>query len=209
MKFMPSENSLYQAVSIRDVKTVILLTRDGFNMSQWQYEEMNNRGDLFSLTAIEKAVDIDDLAILRILLEVKPDSRNFKEFYLYKSLEYSSLIGRYHCFAEILSCIDNIDILTCGSILAKASIGGSIEIARNLLKLGVDVNFEDDNYRTPLMNACVYGHLELVVLLIQNSADIYLVSRESPFLDAITFAEIYKRVEIYNYLLSLPIHKNE
>jgi len=46
-----------------------------------------------------------------------------------------------------------------------------LDIARELLKLGADVNLADESGRTPLMMACSADSRELVYLLLEFQAD--------------------------------------
>lgn len=44
-------------------------------------------------------------------------------------------------------------------------------IAKSLVELGADIEARDASQRTPLMNACLYGNLEVVKLLLDCGAD--------------------------------------
>lgn len=45
-------------------------------------------------------------------------------------------------------------------------------IAKSLVELGAEIEDKDSSMRTPLMNACLYGNLELVQILLNVGADI-------------------------------------
>jgi ankyrin repeat protein len=48
-----------------------------------------------------------------------------------------------------------------------------LESARLLIDSGIDVNQHGDRGRTPLHEACAAGHAEMVLLLVENGADLY------------------------------------
>jgi ankyrin repeat protein len=202
MEHLPSDDTLHKAVSSGDVDALKLLIGNGFDVDQWQYEEFKSKSDLIPLTAIEKAVDMNNKAVLQVLLDVKQDVKNIKRICLCNAIRYSALIGNYECFQEILSHISDIDSSTINFSLVNSGIGGNIEIAKRLLELGADIDFENENCRTSIMYACMYGHLELVKFFVEKGANIELISQESPFASAIWFAKNYGHNEIYSYLLS-------
>merc|ERR1711920_726985 len=58
------------------------------------------------------------------------------------------------------------------SLLRAAAEEGSLQICRQLLKQGADVNARDQNAMTPLMGCVVGGdHAEIVALLLEARAD--------------------------------------
>ena len=44
-------------------------------------------------------------------------------------------------------------------------------IAKSLIELGADLEIKDSSMRTPLMNACLFGNLEIVKKLLNEDAD--------------------------------------
>ena len=54
----------------------------------------------------------------------------------------------------------------------KAAEEGNIEVVKQHLATGVDVNAKNDRGRTPLLRAAEYGRKEIVELLITNGADV-------------------------------------
>jgi|JI10StandDraft_1071094.scaffolds.fasta_scaffold750091_1 ankyrin repeat protein len=44
-------------------------------------------------------------------------------------------------------------------------------IAKSLIQLGAELEVKDSTYRTPLMNACLSGNLEIVEELLEAGAD--------------------------------------
>ena len=62
--------------------------------------------------------------------------------------------------------------------LLSAAYDGNIEVARQQLAEGADVNVKDRDYRneTPLQYAAKEGHTKVVELLIDNGADVNAIS---------------------------------
>ncbi|XP_061190231.1 uncharacterized protein LOC133198101 [Saccostrea echinata] len=68
--------------------------------------------------------------------------------------------------------------------LTTACRGGHIDLARELIKVGADINTQDRN-GTPLIAACQGGHLNIVMELIKNDAKINLQGNyETPLIAA-------------------------
>jgi ankyrin repeat protein len=44
-------------------------------------------------------------------------------------------------------------------------------VAKSLIELGAELEVKDASMRTPLMNACLYGNLELVKVLLESGSD--------------------------------------
>ena len=64
-------------------------------------------------------------------------------------------------------------------IVLTAAVGGNKDCAAQLIRKGARVNDTDKDGKTALMIAVVNGHLGLVDLLLDNSADISLKSAVS------------------------------
>jgi ankyrin repeat protein len=58
------------------------------------------------------------------------------------------------------------------TLLHAASKDGLMDVAQWLLKIGTDVNAQDDDHMTPLLLAAANGHLELVRTLLGYSVDV-------------------------------------
>jgi ankyrin repeat protein len=58
------------------------------------------------------------------------------------------------------------------TLLHAASKDGLMDVAQWLLKIGTDVNAQDDDHTTPLHLAAANGHLELVRTLLGHSVDV-------------------------------------
>lgn len=66
----------------------------------------------------------------------------------------------YHCQEE--------------SLLLLACLKGYSAVAKVLLSLGFDKNYQDEFERTPLQMACLHGSIDVVRLLLQHSCDVNL-----------------------------------
>ena len=75
---------------------------------------------------------------------------------------------------HILTTIAAVVLVGCGTSISihKAAEEGNIEVVKQHLATGVDVNAKNDRGRTPLLRAAEYGRKEIVELLITNGADV-------------------------------------
>lgn len=58
------------------------------------------------------------------------------------------------------------------SVLHKAIFQGETEVVRELVNLGVQLNFKGDLGHTPLHVAAIFGHLDVVNILVRGGAEI-------------------------------------
>ncbi len=65
-----------------------------------------------------------------------------------------------------------------GKELMAAILSGRYVKASKLIKKGVDINFRDLDWRTPLMVAAKEGRIEIVSVLTKNGADVNAADRE-------------------------------
>lgn len=72
------------------------------------------------------------------------------------------------------------------SLLALAVPNGNIDVVRYLVELGADVDSHDAKGRTPLMEAALWSHIEIVSLLLKKGANKTL--RDSNGMVAVDFA---------------------
>jgi uncharacterized protein len=63
------------------------------------------------------------------------------------------------------------------SLLGIASAHGHVHVVSRLLERGANINAQDDEGFTPLMNACQNRHVEVVRILLQKKADKLLKNR--------------------------------
>ncbi|HLO69216.1 MAG TPA: hypothetical protein VK188_19510 [Holophaga sp.] len=116
---------------------------------------------------------------LRILLDTASGERDFKEVQdpewdalvekLCRILEAQGLKERLPDLEGFLGK-DVIDLLG-PDLLAEAASPADIELARTLIKLGVDVRRPSSRGACPLVEACGAGNLELVAMLLAAGAD--------------------------------------
>ena len=63
-----------------------------------------------------------------------------------------------------------------------AARSNDLEAAKLLIEAGINVNQYGDLGRTPLHDACAWGHHEMIRLLVDHGADLYaLTEGETPF----------------------------
>jgi ankyrin repeat protein len=74
----------------------------------------------------------------------------------------------------LLTTIAAVVLVGCGPSvdIFKAARTGNIEVVKQYLAAGEDVNAKDNFGRTPFHLAAFYGRKELVELLIDNGADV-------------------------------------
>ena len=82
---------------------------------------------------------------------------------------------------QLLITIAAVVLVGCGPSVPdmnihKAAITGDIEAVKQYLDAGGDVNAKDEATTFPLYYAAMYGHKEIVELLIANGADVNLRS---------------------------------
>ena len=56
--------------------------------------------------------------------------------------------------------------------LIDATLNGDIELVRELLENGADINIRDNGGDTPLILASIKGHTDIVRLLLENEANV-------------------------------------
>lgn len=94
------------------------------------------------------------------------------------------------------------------SPLHIAALKGNNRIAAMLLhdSEDINVNIRDHDNRTPLHHACVYGHVGIVVLLLQNHADVNASSNEG--ITPLHAAALNGNSQIVEYLLDCGANIN-
>ena len=95
--------------------------------------------------------------------------------------------------------IDFLPIITNYLIpIMAAAKDNKLEIAKELIKDGIDVNKKYELERTPLMIAAIYNSVEVAKLLIENGAD--LDAKDIDGLTPICFAAMYQSNEVARLL---------
>ena len=90
-------------------------------------------------------------------------------------------------------------------VVLTAAVGGNKDCAAQLIRKGARVNDTDKDGKTALMIAVVNGHLGLVDLLLDNSADISLKSAVSCHFTETLFRYFFPNNQLYRLLLIYEI----
>jgi Cdc6-like AAA superfamily ATPase len=89
--------------------------------------------------------------------------------------------------------------------LFKAAESGKISAFRSTLSNGSDINSTGSDGSTALMIACKLGHTELVKFILSKGAKINIVDKNG--LNAISYAELSKNIDLINYFKEIGIIK--
>ena len=73
---------------------------------------------------------------------------------------------------QLLIIIAAVVLVGCGSSIHKAAEEGNIEVVKQDLAAGMDVNTKDGYGATPLLYAAEYGYNDVAEVLITNGADV-------------------------------------
>jgi len=90
--------------------------------------------------------------------------------------------------------------------LIEATKNGNIELVKELIDAGVDVNLQDEDEETALILASVEGHIEIVKLLIEAGADLNIKSRYGK--TALMWTSQYGHTEIVKLLIDAGVDLN-
>lgn len=85
------------------------------------------------------------------------------------------------------------------TIFLAAALEDQMEVVKEKLTAGIDVNYQDENRRTALMLAAFNGHVEIVKLLLEKGANVSLVDMTNR--TALMFASTGPFVETVKLLL--------
>jgi len=205
---LKTESELYKAVASNNLILVQQLTSKGFDLNQWRYDEWDEDYEEV-LTAIEKAVQMNNKEILLVLLQTPIDPQKWKLKYIYDALHVAAHLG----YLEIVQLLlRELGSWADSCILSSALIGAiwreKFLVAECLIKAGADVNYMSDE-QTPLMVAAIKGNLILTKMLVEAGADVDLMSSESPYTGALGFAAINGHQEVVDYLFPLVSNVSE
>jgi len=86
------------------------------------------------------------------------------------------------------------------TLLMLAAYNGHLDTAGMLIKKGANLDQQNQRGQSPLEGVCFKGNLEMVKLLVENTATIHK--------NAIIYASIFGHKEIVNYLKDQGVDKN-
>ena len=87
----------------------------------------------------------------------------------------------------------------------RASETGSISIVKKYIKEGSDVNIQDEDGWTALMNASYYNNKEILEMLLDANADINMQNKFDK--TALMYAVQYKHTGIIEMLENIDLYK--
>lgn len=91
-------------------------------------------------------------------------------------------------------------------LLMSAELGSSVESIKKWLELGADINCHDKNGNTPLLLAVIYRHFDIVKLLLECGADMFIGNYKNY---PLAFAKMLRKYDngekIYDFLVNYVI----
>lgn len=120
-----------------------------------------------------------------------------------RNLNYDKVLEMLHKYPEF---INKVTIINKWSALSLACRDGNINVVRELIKLGADINLPDTDKDgwTPFLMAITTGNLEVVQELINHGANVNLVTGEGIEIVSPVLATVYKNFQPKS-LKSLPL----
>jgi ankyrin repeat protein len=86
------------------------------------------------------------------------------------------------------------------SLLHDSCMLGQVQYVTALMKTKIDLEILNNKKQTPLMLACLYGHLEIVKLLVNSGANVF--AEDENWSSAIHFAALHGDVKLIDWLLT-------
>ncbi|GLT30541.1 hypothetical protein SLA2020_053350 [Shorea laevis] len=121
---------------------------------------------------------------------------------------WDAVSSKHHSIFRILyHCAAISDPFTAGDLLCTAAKRNNIEVMKELLKHGLNVDAEDRHGLTALQIAMAGNHVDMVSLLVMNGADIASVS--SHRLSSMDLNEMVQNREIGHRITILDTNLNE
>jgi ankyrin repeat protein len=97
-------------------------------------------------------------------------------------------------------------ISECAPAIWAASAAGHVHVVEALLNAGVDVNQTTSSNSTALRGACYDGHLDVVICLVRNKANVEIGNRHKH--TPLMIAAYREQTQIVRYLLSIGANPN-
>jgi hypothetical protein len=185
---------------------------DRFEIFYWNrdfYTALFDSTDVhFCDIPLEKAVATQDIEIVELILETGRYLPNWctclaaglEAAIALKSMEMASLLLLYGA--------DPSKAFSEDAPLIHAVLGNDFELVNLLLAKGAFVDPESSDNMTPLLFASMYGHLEIVKLLINAGANANHIPTNPPH-GALSCAVLSGHTEVYEYLLMFVSNQEE
>jgi ankyrin repeat protein len=178
------------------------------------YELLNsnvniNAQDMNGLTPLHHAVITNSLELVKALLQKGADSNIINKYGntpLLNSLQDQS----FDLFKELLPKCANINLKASVSKhtpLHMLSISGQLELVKDVINLGADVNLQNCYGQTPLHCASYHGNVQIVQELLQHKADVTIKNKDND--TALKLALKQKHREVVKELIKvIPLNGN-
>lgn len=149
---------------------------------------------------IEQMV-ISDFAVL--LLSIKNGASKLVNFFIVECKNHNYLMQdrkrQYYYIYDERGILKLYPHIQEESLLLLACLKGQDAVAKVLLNLGFDKNYQDGFQRTPLHVACLNGHIDVVKLLLEKKCDVNLCNSDGD--TALHHACFFGYTDIVNILL--------
>ncbi|MCC5626099.1 ankyrin repeat domain-containing protein [Nostoc sp. CHAB 5715] len=202
----PKNRKLYEAVTNGDISTVQKLIASGINVYQLAYGEWDESWKDF-ITPLEKAVQLGNKEILQVLLKVGANFPCWQQEYFYRALKIASYFGNLEMVQLLLQAGGENQKQMATQALVYAIEQEHTDIAKVLIKLGADINWESD-FGKPLEVATRKGNINLVKLLIEAEVDGKAICGLA-YTDSLAIAAEYGHQEVFDYLFPLISDQKE
>jgi ankyrin repeat protein len=200
------DRRLYDAVCSENFAVIRELLKNGIVLEQWAYQGTFDRLFEWSMSPLDKAIHLDNLEMVKLLLLAPNDPKNWKQRYLICSLEFAAYIGSEK---YVLLILKNFEIPLSPSAINRAlgfaAINGYLGVVKILVETGkADLNHNGftETESTPLVEAVLGGHLEIVQFLVEQGSDVdFRDDSQDVDTSAVQYAVSHGHWEIVEFLI--------
>ena len=190
----PHFMELYQAIAEQDIDLLKTLLSNEEYLIHLDWDE--NREDYETL--LEQAVEIENLALVQILLEKGHDLPYWSKC-LAKSIELAAELNNLEIVQTLLEAGADANVGGTEPPIIPAAGTRNIQLVQLLISSGADVNSVGEEGVTPLMTASGSGSIEIVKLLVEYGAKID-ATRVDGWYTALHLARYYGHEDVCQYL---------